>query len=132
MNSYLKIKVLSLGAEIGLIKREERKWLKRSRWCASVLKGRTNTRVSLDDASRQRAHALDNFWGLRGHRLGLRPDARHANIAYGFVRGRAYKQVEAKAYNQPHWSKVIKLVERYGEAYKGKDVQALIEEWYKK
>lgn len=128
MNSHIKIKALSLGDEIARIRHEERKWLRNSRWCARVMKGLTNKPVNVDPTAQQ-AHALTNFWTLRQHRLELRPEARVANLAYGFVRGRRYNQVENKAYSQPDWSKVIRLVEKYGEAYRGVDVKAAIEAW---
>lgn len=128
MNSFIKIKALSLGDEIARIRHEERKWLKQSRWCRRVLNGQVNRQVTVDPATTQ-AHALANFWGLRSHRLELRVEARIANLAYGFIRGRKYAQIENKVYTQPDWSKVVRLVEKYGEAYRGIDVKAAITTW---
>lgn len=131
MNSFIKIKMLSLGAEIHLIRREERKWLKRSRWCTRALKSGSNQPTPTELVHNQ-SYARDNFWGLRQHRLGLRPEARAANLAYGYLRGRPYKTVENKAYAPPDWAKVVHLVKRYGEGYRDADVRSVIEEWYKK
>lgn len=128
MNSFIKIKMLSLGAEIKLIRREERKWLKKSRHYRHLVK-RSDNADTTEAAVRERSYADLNFWGLRNHRIGLRPEARIANIAYGFVRGKPYKQIENKAYSTPNWTKVASLVQRYGEGFKEGDVKAKILEW---
>lgn len=106
MHVYLKIKVVSLAAEAALIRREERK-LKRSK---------------TPRATAARA-------GLSDHRRGLvRVEARNACLAYAFLRGRAYRQVEAKAFSLPDWSRVGKLVERYAEGDK-REVMRRFSEW---
>lgn len=93
MKAYLKIKVVSLAAEAVLIRREERA-MKR----------------------RKSAAAAEARVGLRLHRVHVvRPEARAACLAYAFLRGRAYRQVEAKAHSLPDWPRVAKLVERYCE-----------------
>ena len=54
--------------------------------------------------------------GLAEHRKGLvRSEARAANLAYGFVRGRSYKEIEQTCHNPPNWNRVEKLVTTYGE-----------------
>lgn len=126
MNPALKIKAVSLAAEITLIRREERKWLKSRRWLA---KATGNTLPA--DANIQKARAEANFWGLRTHRLALRPEARVAHIAYGFVRGRTYAEIERTGSSIPDWSKVIRLVKTYGEGYQDQDVKALVAAWSK-
>lgn len=134
MNSFIKIKALSLGAEIALIRREERRWIKQARWAADVLKSKVNHPVGDPPAHPHtiEAHARANYWGLRSHRLALRSEARVANIAHGFLRGRTYVQVEAKAYSQPNWSKVISLVQRHGEGFKdGTKAEYAINHWRK-
>jgi len=68
---YLKVKIKSLAAEARIIRHEEakaRKW--------------KNTALRV---------------GLAGHRRGIvRSAARHTHLAYGFLRGRPYKAMEAK------------------------------------
>ncbi len=81
---YLKVKVCSLAAEARLIRREER---------------------------RSRTHRM----GLAEHRRGpVRREARSALLAYGFLRGRQYLQLEAKVHTKPDWRRVEELVSRYG------------------
>lgn len=53
--------------------------------------------------------------GLYLHRIHVvRPEARHTHLAYGFLRGREYHQIEPKAHTAPNWKKVRKMVEKYG------------------
>ena len=94
MKTYLKIKIKSLAAEARIIRAEEKKW-----------PGQHPLRTS-----------------LRNHRLHeVRREARHALLAYGFLRGRPRAVVEAKARAEPSWERVLKLAEKYG----GGDPQAL-------
>jgi len=49
------------------------------------------------------------------HRIGIvRNEARHAHLAYGFIRGRTYEQMEANAKSAPDWDHVKRLVKKYG------------------
>jgi len=85
---YLKIKIKSLAAEAQIIRKEERKW-----------PGTTAERH-----------------GLHSHRvLDVRREARSALLAYGYLRGRKYLQLEPKCSEAPNWRRIGKLVERYGE-----------------
>ena len=89
---YLKVKIKSLAAEARIIRFEEAKARKRK-----------NTE-----------------WrsGLASHRRGIvRSAARHTHLAYGFLRGRSYKQMEAKCTIKPDWKRVLTMVEKYGASY---------------
>lgn len=89
--TYLKIKIMSLAAEATIIRREERRWHR-------------NTDVAI--ATRN---------GLRSHRVNeVRIEARAALVAYAYVRGRAYAQLEAFPLTPPRWDRVLILVRRYG------------------
>lgn len=82
---YLKVKIKSLAAEAKIIRLEE----KRAK------------RVSIRD-------------GLADHRRGVvRIEARHTHLAYGFLRGKEYKQIEAKAHEAPDWKRVRKMIQKY-------------------
>jgi len=86
MKTYLKIKQKSLAAESRIIKQEERKW-----------KGDHPLRAS-----------------LRQHRIyEVRVHSRSTNLAYGFLRGRTYLQVENKTYRKPDWMEVERLAIKY-------------------
>ena len=91
MNIYLKMKIMSLAAEARIIRTEEKKW--------------------------PGEHVARN--GLHRHRMHeVRPEARHALLAYGFLRGRHYRALEAKAARAPDWDRVQKLAEKFGAATK--------------
>lgn len=54
---------------------------------------------------------------LHRHRtFDVREEARAAHIAYGFLRGRTYHQIEKSCKSSPNWDRVQKLVEKYGVA----------------
>ncbi len=83
---YLKVKIKSLGEEARIIRKET----KRTR-CISIKEG------------------------LYRHRIDtVRPEARHTHLAYGFIRGRTFKQIENKSKVAPDWKRVRKMVEKYG------------------
>ena len=98
--TYLKIKIVSLAAEARLIRAEERRW-----------PGPSQHRI-----------------GLRSHRLAIvRVEARAALLAYGFIRGRRYRQLEATAIAAPNWKRVYELVTKYGPVTA--DLKARFEAW---
>ncbi len=84
---YLKVKVKSLAAEARIIRTEER----RNKYFRS---------------------------GLAEHRKTVvRSAARHALLAYGFLRGRKYEEIERTAQTPPNWDRVKKMVKKYGTNY---------------
>ena len=83
---YLKVKLKSLAAEAKIIRKET-----------------------------QRAKLRSIKHGLYAHRIGVvRPEARYTHLAYGFLRGREYQQIEKKAHIAPNWKRVRKMVQKYG------------------
>lgn len=83
---YLKVKVKSLADEARIIRLETK-----------------------------RARSLSIKNGLYRHRIDVvRFEARHTHLAYGFLRGKSYEQIEQKAHVAPNWAKVRKMVEKYG------------------
>lgn len=83
---YLKVKVKSLAAEAKMIRKEEK---------------------------RCRTPSLRE--GLYRHRIDVvRLESRHTNLAYGFLRGIDYHRMEQKAKEAPDWTKIRKMVEKYG------------------
>lgn len=86
MRVYLKVKILSLAAEAHIIRNEARK-------TSGLVK-----------------------YSLNAHRTNeVRGEARSALLAYGFLRGRSYLQMEAKTHSGPDWKRVEALVRKYGE-----------------
>jgi hypothetical protein len=47
--------------------------------------------------------------------IDVRRESRIANLAYGFLRGRSYRALEAKCYEEPNWQRVAELVRKYGQ-----------------
>ena len=87
---YIKVKILSLAAEAKIIRKQEGK---------ARAHGNSYLRV-----------------GLAEHRRGIvRHEARHAQLAYGFLRGMPYKKMEAKCHPgcEPDFGKVKSSIERY-------------------
>lgn len=83
---YLKVKVKSLAAEAKLIRAEEHK----------------NPR---------------HREGLSRHRRSVvRGEARHTLLAYGFLRGKTYQQMEQRVRDDvyPDFQRVWRMVEKYG------------------
>lgn len=95
MRIYLKIKVVSLAAEAKLIRREEHR-----------IKAKPRAAGEAPPAA---------WFGLNSHRReDVRNEARAACLAYGYLRGRAYKQMEAKCHTKPPFTRVVDLVKKYG------------------
>lgn len=87
---YIKVKILSLAAEAKIIRKQEQK---------ARAHGNRSLRI-----------------GLAAHRRGtVRHEARHAQLAYGFLRGMPYKKMEAKCHPGcgPDFAKVKSAIERY-------------------
>jgi len=102
--TYLRIKIVSLMAEAKLIRREEKRWIRN---------GLKNHPIKM---------------GLAAHRrFDVRNEQRAALLAYAFLRGRRYKQLEPKCYLPPNWSKVESLVAKYG-GYDTSNPRAVIAE----
>lgn len=86
---FLKVKVKSLADEAAVIRFEEKKYLDR----------RPGT----------------IWWQLNYHRIvEVRKEARAAHLAYNFLRGTPYRDVEASYHDEPNWERVVQLVKKYG------------------
>lgn len=97
---YLKIKIISLADEARRIRAEEKRH-----------PGGSDTRN-----------------GLYLHRINdVRKEARSALLAYGFLRGRTYTQIEPKSYTEPNWKRIATLVQKYGNASDGQRLKAWAE-----
>lgn len=147
--TYLKVKIKSLAAEATIIRREEMKALNNGRWCSGVTAKRnakaiTKARQDLIDEANQTGipHKVEKvapanngflasfapahyeaYHGLRMHRVKIvREEARFAQLAYGFLRGRTYAQLEGSSRREgpKYWAlvnntkRMIDLVKRFG------------------
>lgn len=141
MHVYLKVKIKSLAAEAQTIRKEERRVnissRERKRMARTLelgIQDGTNSngiegRMPLSEAYAIRLqkklersrNILANpkssarQLGLHRHRIGLvRKESRHSFIAYGFLRGLDYKQIENTT-KPIDWAKVERMVETYSE-----------------
>ena len=102
--TFLKVKIASLASEACIIRREENKLKRRNR------------------------NKYRPLWmQLNGHRrFVVRIEARHSQLAYGFLRGRAYRAMERKTYDKVDAAKIADMVMRFGKVSK-KDAQEKID-----
>lgn len=121
--TFLRIKIKHLALEPELLKLEMRRARARAHYKALAAAG-------------QNTPAYEDPWlaiELRNHRLlEIRPEARCAQIAYGFLRGRTYRQVEAKSKRTPDWKRIAEIALKYGDYPNGmrKDaVQSILTGW---
>jgi hypothetical protein len=123
VKTYLKVKIKSLADEARTIKAEERKWFQVEKQTIRNDSGQKIATIITTHRKRTpeqvaachvgQPHPL--FFGLRDHRIKVvRPEARAANIAYGFLRGRDYQRIENKAHEAPNWKRVEELVAKFG------------------
>ncbi len=88
MQVFLKVKIKSLAEEAKIIRHQERQFPR---------------------------EGYGVRWQLKTHRKHVvRPEARDALLAYAFLRGRAYTQVEGKCHQAPDWGNVERMVVKYG------------------
>lgn len=99
MKTFLKVKVGTLAAEIRIIKTQLRHW-----------RGDHPMRAQ-----------------LKNHVKPLQSEVRSAGLAYGFLRGRPYEQMEILRYFPPDWERVEYHVEKFcGGYHKGVKIDTRI------
>lgn len=102
--THLKIKIINLADEARTIRHFERDALSDSR------KAR-----ALELPDNYVENHLSAYRDLRDHRTGIvRDAARHNLLAYGFLRGLRYRQMEATTNREPNWREVEKIIKRFG------------------
>lgn len=105
----LKIKIKSLAAEAVIIRDDERRLKRVSRHGA-----RWNTFGPDENRHPANQRRFEAYRDIRQHRtLAVRAEARYSLLAYGFIRGRAYKAIEAKCHEPPFWMSVARMVKRF-------------------
>ncbi len=136
--TYLQVKIISLADEQRTIRRKEIKFRERAR------------KAALEHAKRLADGKLPNtvppMAGLNETRVGLyehrvkwvRPEARAALLAYGFLRGVPYQSIENKidfarfrqcgTTHDKFWNRVISIAAKFGNLG-DIDVKKAVEEW---
>ena len=104
MQTFLKVKIKSLAAEGRIIRKEERKALGSGRWLAKAQKPADEIEPEYERYNR-----------LRHHRVhAVRDEARASLLAYGFLRGRAYSQIEGGNTPAHILAKAATMATRFG------------------
>jgi len=95
----LKVKIKSLAEEARIIRKEERKAVKKRDFLLREV--------------------------LYQHRVyDVRQEARLSQLAYGFLRGRSYSEIEQKTTKPVDWKRVRQLVEKFGRVWDQKESYA--------
>jgi hypothetical protein len=122
---FLKVKIMSLAAEARIIRHEERR-----AWDNHAARKRLR---SSNAPCRHKVGDRILYLELKAHRRGVvRDEARASLLAYGFLRGRAYRQLERKTHDEwdvvgakTRWEKVAGMVTRFGKVPKDDAVTRL-------
>lgn len=118
MKTYLKIKIMSLAAEASIIRREEKKWPR-------------ERDIPMDQRTDPKQQ---DRWKIRlslatHRRFDVRTESRCALLAYGYLRGRPYRRIEAKCYNLPDAYRIRDLVQKYGPEENKTIVENAVKKW---
>lgn len=101
MKVKLQVKCVSLGDEIRYIHKKEHQAKAQYRWARKHNKPGQEQR---------------KFWELREHRVWLSEMVRNAFVAYAFLRGKSYDEVEGSSRSHPNWDTVRNnIVKFHGE-----------------
>lgn len=137
MKSHLKVKVHSLSSEMSYIRHQEDKWKNRARHARAKQKEQI-TAEEKAKAEASLSYAESNFWSQRWHREHLKHDARNSHLAYGFMKGRSYEQMENICYGDvkghktlpPHWARIEEIVSKFSEDEPNvRDIMQKFGEW---
>ena len=114
MSIQLKIKLKYLAAEARFIRTEELKAKKWARKCSARQK----------PVWANEHHTLRQ--DLYEHRIGVvRPEARASHLAYGFLRGKQYTNIESSVRpgNEPDQHQVMRIVKSFAGQEKADEVE---------
>lgn len=105
---FLKVKIASLEAEAKIIRAEADRWRSRAK----------RSRASVTHPGEHVESSLFLVQQLNAHRVTeLRREARAALLAYAFIRGKAWRDVEPTnnpLRKGPDWDRVGDMVKRFG------------------
>lgn len=113
MSYQLKCKAIALEVEAKAFKKQEaRERRLLDKWKTRAELGRIKAGL---DPMKLKVHSV-TAEGIRHHRLTrIRPEARNALLAYGFLRGMPYHKMENFSWTQPNWDRILKLATRYSK-----------------
>jgi hypothetical protein len=147
MHIHLKVKICTLAAEAKIIRQQEQRLTRFNTLQNNVHNAlhivqeheKNVTTISALRTAKKLLRArrakvkMGQVWGtLHEHRRGIvRFEARHNLLAYGFLRGRNYLQVERSYHigNAPKWDKVFRIALRFSNGIDERDLKQKFEEW---
>lgn len=115
--THLKIKLLTLAAESRIIRRDERKALEKARHWKVMDHPEAGPKTESPFLSgRLMEKHYRAYEDLHDHRTGIvRRAARVNHLAYGFLRGRGYAEIEQQTRTEVDLREVWKIVKRFGD-----------------
>jgi hypothetical protein len=128
--SGLRVRIKELAQEARFIRFEEHKIQRRATITSDIV-------LELDTETKKLRWVWNNpeseeFWKLRNHRLNdVRDAARAAQLTYGFLRGKLYKQLEPSTHD-PEWRKaaIRKEVKRIAKKFGGRNFNEELDIWF--
>lgn len=133
MKEYLKIKVMSLIAERRIIKTQAERTAERLRKRLDKIAASDNA-THRAEMGNHNARDYKAGLGMEQHERELAIESRLSGLAYGFIRGRVYPQMEAKLrYNGPYTkvltedqlARILVMVTKYDE----RDKRDMAQHW---
>lgn len=116
--TFLKIKIMSLAAEAKIIRQEANKWPHQR---------------DIPNEEREDPKQVDRYmtrYLLNQHRrFDVRREARSAQLAYGFLRGRAYCTIEEKCWELPDANRIAEIAAKFGVVRDKKLVFYQVRDW---
>src|ERR1700741_3191701 len=116
--TFLRVKIRSLAEEARIIRHEENKYRPKTRLelhtvpAEQTVDGIVAGKIVKVTPGEQPKHL---YFALRDHRVfEVREEARAALLAYGFLRGRNYGQMEPFSFYPPPLRRVMELVQKFG------------------
>ncbi len=118
----LTIKIRSLAEEAKIIWTYEQKLIGQARECDNLADKGSNRIAEL------RKHATvhrSEYLNIRNHRrVVVRNASRSTLLAYGYINGRRYREIEFWSRTEPNWTDVERMIRKYG-----KFDQATFDKW---
>lgn len=122
--TFLRIKIKHLALEPELLKLEMQKTRRRAmlKLLHKALDLSKELETLPDDPRRNQINGglvYEDPWlaiELRNHRLqAIRPEARAAQLAYAFIRGKSYNEIEPTSKWSPQINRIAELIVKYGD-----------------
>lgn len=143
MLEFIKIKRRALLNETLDIKGRERHYLQNARALRGIFSKRhgldepvpempehTARASKVEEAEDKARRDYDLFWGLHHHRQNVvRKEARDIHIAYCFLKGRDFEQIEQSRYTNPDWKNIERMVLTFGSGIDQRILQQQFAEW---